>query len=173
MQNTIISSLFWICYIVTIIIGIEIFAYLWHRYGAHADYIPGIHDTHQIHHMIGDNNDESTLSSHEADEDFIWILLMMISFEIIIGLCVVAGIIPGIIAIVTIAVCLVVFWWNWWIHKAYHQKDHWLNSYEWFKLEKERHYVHHKYPDKNYGIATHFPDMLLGTWIDPSINDFS
>ena len=167
-SNPIFNVLFWIAYVIALIIGIEIFAYIWHRYGAHADYIPGIHDTHHIHHIIGHNDElKHLLSDHEADEDFIWILLMMTLFEVIIGIGVIVGIIPSVLAVLTIIVCLAVFWWNWWIHKAYHQKDHWLNSYEWFILERERHYIHHDQPDKNYGIATHFTDRFLNTWIDP------
>ena len=168
-SNPIINILFWISYIIALIIGIEIFAYLWHRYGAHGDYIPGIHDTHRIHHDIMKQADDHRLSEHDADDDFIWILLMMTLFEVIIGIGVIVGIIPRILAIMTIIVCLMIFWWNWWIHRAYHQKDHWLNSYHWFVLEKERHYIHHEYPDKNYSIATHFTDQILGTWLEPEI----
>ena len=145
-------------YVIAVVVGTEVFAYLWHRYGAHEDYIPGIHDTHRIHHSMGE--------THEADEDFVWILLLMILFELSIGLGVGARIVPGIIAIVTIIVSLTVFWWNWWIHKAYHQPQHWLNNYSWFSLEKRRHFFHHKHPRLNYGIATHFTDKVFGTWLD-------
>lgn len=157
-----INTSFWFIYIIAIIIGTEVFAYLWHKYAAHSDYIPGIHDTHRIHHMIDLNLE------HEADEDFVWLLLLMIFFEVIIGVAIMIGIIPGILALVTVIVSLIVFWWNWWIHKCYHQNNHWLNSYEWFKKERERHYVHHHHPDKNYGIASHFTDKIMGTWIEPN-----
>lgn len=153
-----ISALLWGTYIISIIIGTEVFAYLWHRYGAHTDYIPGIHDTHRLHH---------TMYSNEADEDFVWILLMITMFEIIIGVGVLIRLIPGILAIVTIVVSLIVFWWNWWIHRAYHNPDHWLNSYHWFQCEKDRHFVHHDHPSKNFGIASHFNDIIFGTWIEP------
>ena len=149
-------------YIIAVIIGTEIFGYLWHRYGAHADYIPGIHDTHRIHHIL------DLELGHEADEDFVWVLLLMIMFELVVGIGVMAGIIPGVLAIVTIIVSLVVFWWNWWIHSAYHKPDHWLNSYEWFCNEKARHYVHHSHPWENYGIASHFTDKILNTFTEPS-----
>lgn len=161
--GNIIYTAFWLTYIVAIIIGTEIFAYIWHRYVAHADYIPGIHDTHTIHHIL--NID----LGHEADEDFVWILLIMTMFELVIGIGVMAGIIPGVLAIVTIVVSLVVFWWNWWIHRAYHKSDHWLNYYDWFRIEKERHYVHHYNPRKNYGIASHFSDKFMNSWTDVNI----
>lgn len=160
-DNFYINCIFWFSYIIAVIIGTEVFAYIWHRYGAHSDYIPGIHDTHKIHHMM------NLELGHEADEDFVWILLIMIFLEIIIGLAVMIGIFPGDLAIVTIIVSLIVFWWNWWIHKAYHQPNHWLNSYQWFQLEKERHYVHHYSPHKNYGIASHFSDVIMNTWNEP------
>lgn len=159
-----INGLFWITYIIAIIIGSEVFGYCWHRYGAHADYIPGIRSTHRIHHHTPLN------LGHEADEDFIWILLIMIIFELIICIAVTIKLISGIFGIVTVIVALVVFWWNWWIHRAYHQKDHWLNSYTWFQSEKDRHYVHHDKPQYNYGIASHFVDKFLGTWIEPVID---
>lgn len=149
--------IFWFSYILAIIIGAEIFGYVWHRYGAHDDYIPGIHTTHQIHHI----------SEHDADEDFVWILFMMITLEFILGLCVMTHIIPGVLALITIIVSLIVFWWNWWIHKAYHNPNHWLNSYTWFQREKYRHYIHHYNPQNNFGIASHFVDRIVGTWIDP------
>jgi sterol desaturase/sphingolipid hydroxylase (fatty acid hydroxylase superfamily) len=160
-SNTYLNCLFWFCYVIAIIIGTEVFAYLWHRYGAHADYIPGIHDTHKIHHILDLD------LGHEADEDFVWILLIMVLIELIMGIIVMIGIISGVLALVSIIVSLVVFWWNWWIHKAYHQPNHWLNSYEWFKKERERHYVHHYNPRKNYGIASHFSDKIMGTWTEP------
>ena len=157
--------LFLCSYVIVLIISTEIFAYLWHRYIAHTDYIPGIGETHEFHHI---------LYSNEADEDFIWILMLIILFEIIIGITILIGLIPGTIGIVTVVINLIVFWWNWWIHKAYHQSDHWLNSYNWFIQEKNRHFIHHENSNFNYGIASHFTDKILGTWIDPtSINQNS
>lgn len=164
--NPYINILFWLSYIIALVICTEIFAYLWHRYGAHTDYIPGIHDTHLIHHMLDID------LGNEADEDFVWILLLMIFVELMIGISVMIGLIPGVFALVTIIVSLVVFWWNWWIHKAYHQPNHWLNSYEWFQKEKQIHYVHHYHPLKNYGIASHFSDKIMGTWINPTQEPF-
>lgn len=160
--NHYINFLFWFCYVIVIIISTEIFAYIWHRYFAHTNYIPGIYDVHRIHHMLDLN------LGHEADEDFVWILLIMVILELIFGIAVIIDIVSGIFAVVTIIVSLIMFWWNWWIHKAYHQSNHWLNSYKWFQREKERHYVHHNFPQKNYGIASHFMDVIMGTWTDPN-----
>lgn len=160
----ILPVMMWFTYIIAIVVGIEVFAYLWHRYGAHTDYIPGLHDTHRIHHML------DLSLGHEANEDFIWILLIIVTIELTLGVAIMIKIIPYIVALIAligIIVSLVVFWWNWWIHRAYHYPDHWLNTYKWFQREKARHYVHHYNPHNNYGIATHFTDKIMGTWIEP------
>lgn len=150
---------FLITYTIAVALATEVFGYFWHRYGAHADYVPGIHDTHRIHHMRDVNSDS-------LDDDFIWTMLLMIMFELIMVIGVITGIIPPLLAIITITVSLAVLWWNWWIHNAYHQPNHWLESYEWFRQEKRRHYVHHYQPTRNYGIASHFIDRLMGTWLE-------
>ena len=105
-------------------------------------------------------------ATHEADEDFVWILLLMCMFELTLGVGVMLRIIPGMLALVTIITSLCVFWWNWWMHRAYHQHQHWLNTYEWFQLEKARHFVHHDNPEANYGIASHFTDSWFGTYTE-------
>lgn len=148
---------FWISYIIIIIIGTEIFAYLWHRFIAHNHEISGISDTHEIHHME---------DIFDGDDDFIWLLFLIIISEIIIGIGVMFNIISGIIVVVTIIIAVITFYWNWWIHKAYHNDKHWLNSYKWFQQEKHRHYIHHYNPNFNYGIASHFSDKIFGTWIE-------
>jgi sterol desaturase/sphingolipid hydroxylase (fatty acid hydroxylase superfamily) len=162
-SNTYINTIFWGVYVLAVIIAAEVYGYLWHRFGAHAGYVPGIKETHRIHHIV------DISAGHEADEDFVWILLLIMTFEIIVGLGVMIGLIPGILAIVTIITLTVVFVWNWWIHRSYHQEDHWLNGYEWFRREKELHFIHHYKPGQNYGVATHFNDKLFGTWTDLEI----
>lgn len=144
-----------IIYIIALVIGIEIFAYFWHRFGAHMDIIPGLHETHHIHHKLIIN---------EADEDFIWLLLLLIIMEVAIGIGILIGLIPGLIGIITIITSFIVFYWNWYIHKAYHDDQHWLSSYSWFQLEKTRHFVHHNHPNLNFGIASHFSDIIFGTY---------
>ena len=150
----------WMMYVVAIIIATEVFAYLWHRFGAHSDLVPGLHDTHKIHHEY------SLDAAHEADEDFVWVLLLMVYFELAVGVALMLGFISGPTAIVTVIVALTVLWWNWWIHRAYHHPDHWLNSYQWFVREKDRHFVHHQEPRNNYGIASHIGDVLFNTWTE-------
>jgi sterol desaturase/sphingolipid hydroxylase (fatty acid hydroxylase superfamily) len=157
------SIVYWIIYISLVIAGTELFAYLWHRFGAHAEYVPSIQITHNIHHLM------DASAQHEANEDFVWLMLLMIIVEIMAGLLARLQILPASLIIITIATGWTVFMWNWWIHRCYHIDDHWLNSYEWFKREKSRHLVHHHLPDKNYGIASHFSDRLFSTWLDNPI----
>lgn len=163
-SNVYVNSVFWMVYVIAVVVAAEVYGYLWHRYGAHQGYVPGVKETHQIHHMF----DEA--AGNEADEDFVWILLLIILFEVIVGSAVVIGLIPGILAIVTIITLSVVFVWNWWIHRSFHQPDHWLNDYAWFQQEKEIHLVHHRKPGHNYGVATHFNDRLFGTLHLPQDN---
>lgn len=153
----------WVIYIIAIILGTELFAYFWHRYGAHADYIPGIHETHRIHHTI------DLSEGHKADEDFIWILFLIILVEFIVGMAIIIRVMPGNVGLIAVVISVLVFGWNWWIHRAYHDPHHWLNEYSWFQQEKTRHYLHHYQPHYNYGIASHFMDQLMGTWIEPPL----
>jgi len=151
----------WFFYIIIIILGTEVLAYLWHRYGSHSDYIPGLHDTHRIHHMINSQN---------ADDDFVWILLTIVSAEIALGILYLSNVFPillCIFCIVGLIISTLVFYWNWWIHQAYHYPDHWLNIFDWFQSDKLRHFVHHYNPTHNYGIASHFTDKIMDSWIDP------
>lgn len=150
----------WLSYVLALIVATEVFGYLWHRFGAHTDILPGVHSTHSYHHS------RSLDAKHEADEDFVWVLLLMVLFELAVGVGVLIGLLPGLIAIITIIVTLTVLWWNWWLHRAYHDPGHWLNQYAWFQQEKARHYIHHDQPQNNYGIASHFMDVLLNTWTE-------
>lgn len=154
------SFIFWITYIPVLVIFTEMFAYVWHRYIAHNHNLSGVHDTHEIHHLI------ELEMGNESHEDFIWLLFLIIIVELMLGVAVMLNIIPATIAIVTILVTTGVFLWNWWIHQAYHNDSHWLNNYEWFQREKKRHYIHHYNPRNNYGIASHFSDIIMGTWCD-------
>ena len=56
------------------------------------------------------------------------------------------------------------FVWNWYVHSAYHIQNHWLNNFDWFKLDKKIHLQHHVDPTVNYGIASHFCDIIMGTY---------
>jgi len=48
-----------------------------------------------------------------------------------------SNIISGLYGLLTITTSLIVFGWNWWIHKSYHDENSFLNKYKWFKKERK------------------------------------
>jgi hypothetical protein len=136
----------------------EIGAYVWHRWGTHENYIPkefGIQNMHDKHHNIVDD---------QAHGDFLYILFfLLLLFFLISSLLYIRKISFLLAAIIYIPIFLT-FLWNWYIHSAYHIENHWLTSYEWFRNDKRIHMHHHIDPSKNYGIATHFNDIIFDTF---------
>ena len=136
----------------------EIGAYFWHRWGTHSDIIPhslGVQRTHNIHHSIIDD---------KAHGDFFYVIIgLLILFGVIIYL-IVKNKITYTTALMIYLPILFVFLWNWYIHSAYHTKDHWLLEYQWFKDDKRIHMQHHINPNVNYGIVTHFSDVIFDTF---------
>ena len=154
-------------FFLSIVIGSEFTAYLWHRYGAHTDILPKVYDTHKIHHIA-----ELT---HEAHEDFYYIIIILLLAFILLYFFWYSGYMKfiGLHVIYPVLAYLIVFTvfvWNWYIHSAYHVSDHWLNQYEWFKKDKRIHLQHHINPSVNYGIASHFNDIVFGTYEYPVNN---
>lgn len=145
--------------IIILIITSEIGGYFWHNL-VHNDNAPGVYETHKIHH-------EADLT-HEAHEDFLWVILILFIFGLFLfGICyyypfLMYYLIPAYLIVVT------VFTWNWYVHSAYHIPNHWLNKYSWFRIDKKIHLQHHVNPWKNYGIASHFSDVIFGTYEYPS-----
>jgi len=155
------NVLFWIVYSLLIIGASEIFAYFWHRFGAHGNYVFMVHDTHFEHHT-----NHRTKFNYEAEEDFVWILLLMTLLQLVLFVGVAINLIPAKFALISGLITMLVFSLNWKIHRAYHVKDHWLNRFSTFKRLKELHYVHHKTPTKNYGILSLYIDWIMGTFKD-------
>lgn len=145
--------LLYILIIASTIILSETGAYLWHNF-AHEDIALGVRETHKIHH-----NADLT---HEAHEDFYWVGLML--FIIGCVLIYLTNYISYKYLLTFYTVLTIVFIWNWYIHSAYHISDHWLNQYDWFKKDKKIHFQHHINPRVNYGIASHFNDVIFGTY---------
>lgn len=141
--------------VITIILA-EIGGYFWHRLGAHTSTIPIVRETHKIHH-------QHDLEGHEADEDFFWVFLLTMAFSILLCIFVIFGL-PMIIAVTVFTSAMVVFIWNWYVHAAYHTPGHWLENFDWFIKDRELHFQHHYDPTSNFAIASHFPDMLFGTF---------
>lgn len=141
--------------VIGIIILSEIAGYLWHRFAAHTDilHINLIHETHKIHH-------DADLT-HEAHEDFFWLILLLTIMGIFVWY---QPFLNRKYAIIIYLIVVIVFVWNWYIHSAYHISNHWLNNYDWFKKDKKIHFQHHINPWSNYGIASHFSDIICGTF---------
>ena len=133
----------------------EIGGYLWHRYGAHTNILPFVKNTHEIHHTIIDD---------EAHDDFFYICILLSIYLVFLIYLYYLTYISLILLTVLYLAVFFPFIWSWFIHSAYHIENHWLNEYEWFRNDKRIHFKHHDDPTKNYGIATHFTDELLGTF---------
>lgn len=149
--------LIWIVYIILLVVIAEVFSYLWHRWAAHTDIIPGLHDTHRIHHQAG-------VDYHTAGGDFIWIIGLVLILTLGLSLGVYWGFFTTTFVVVTIIIVLLVFLTNYYIHASYHKPGHWLNNYQWFRDHKVYHLLHHQHPDKNFGIVTFYPDQFGGTF---------
>jgi phosphatidylglycerophosphate synthase len=136
----------------------ELLAYWWHKWGAHKDIIPqylGIQETHKKHHtVIGDT----------AYGDFFYILLFLIVYLFLVIYLLHKNIISSSLALTIYAPVAIVSFYNYFLHSAYHTNNHWLNKYEWFKNDKRIHFQHHRDDHTNYGIVTHFSDIVFDTF---------
>jgi sterol desaturase/sphingolipid hydroxylase (fatty acid hydroxylase superfamily) len=150
----------WIWLTTPLLLGAsELLGYIWHRFGAHADLVPGVHDTHRIHHRE---------QSPSGDEDFLLLLLVVTLSQVAAGLLVLVIGRGRQLLTWALGVTLLNFWCSWWLHRAFHQEGHWLEQYPWFLEARKEHQVHHQSPTKNYGIATRWWDWVGGTWKAPS-----
>lgn len=145
----------------------EVGGYFWHRWGAHTNIVPPVRQTHYIHHLAD--------LSHEAHEDFFWVIVLLVSLGIFLTYLYYKNWINLTILMIIYIPVIITFTWNWYIHSAYHHKDHWLNQYEWFQNDKRSHFQHHINPKCNYSIATHFTDEFFNTFeygfpIDNEVN---
>lgn len=149
----------YVVYAVVLVVVVELFAYCWHRL-AHGSLLgvgplPGVSQTHIKHH---------TDITDDADDDFVWTALLYIIFELVVGIVATVQPTAHVWILLTLVVPLLTLYWNWWIHHAYHHPEHWLHNYEWFQHETKRHFRHHIDETVNFGIATHFVDVIAGTW---------
>lgn len=140
--------------IIFTVIFAEVMGYLWHRFAAHNDNPVG--ETHRIHH-------EADLT-HEAHEDFLWVIFILFLGTLVLAFLWYYFSLPILYIAGCYLIVVAVFIWNWYIHSAYHQPNHWLNQYDWFKRDKRLHFQHHINPWSNYGIASHFSDIIGGTF---------
>jgi hypothetical protein len=124
--------------------------YISHRFLGHSSIEHVMRKSHRIHHLPDQDN--------PAHEDFVWgfiILSLLITlFWFMID-------VPPSIFIISIVVVFIVLLWNWYIHESYHTAGHWLEKYDWFQKDREKHKQHHINPTSNYGIASHFSDIIF------------
>lgn len=170
------AALIAVCMIIIFIgfIIAEVAAYFWHRLFAHKSFITenlGIDImilSHSFHHTKN--------LDHDASEDFVWIVLILCG--LILGLSVVYEMrlldwLDVRIIIILLLVTSIVFIINWYVHMAIHTPGHWLQNFSLIQDIKTIHYVHHKYPNKNYAILN-FSDGIFGTYTSgglPRIDD--
>lgn len=139
----------------------EIGGYLWHRFGAHTSFVPPVRETHIEHHI-------SDLT-HDAHEDFYWILLVLSGIAILFLILTYYGL-PWYIGATIYTILFLSYTWTWYIHAAYHTENHWLERYDWFNRDRKLHFQHHQNVHTNYSIATHFPDKIFGTYSNATNN---
>lgn len=158
------NIVFCIILIIILIYVTEIGAYIWHRWGTHSHIVPeiiGVQETHDKHHT------DSEVTGGAADFFYVSILLSIFAILLFI-LSSITGLSHNICILIFLPV-LIGFLWNWYIHDAYHTKNHWLSQYDWFIKDRQIHFEHHYKPNKNYGIASHFSDKILGTFANGKI----
>ena len=153
--------------IISLLILTEVAAYFWHYLGTHRDIIPSVFQvqkTHDTHHTIIDD---------QAHGDFFYVLFFLIIFGIFLSYLYYQNYITVFQAGIIYAPVFLVFVWNWYIHSAYHIENHWLNNYGWFQEDKRIHFQHHRNPETNYGIASHFSDVIFDTFDYGLLKDIS
>ena len=138
-----------------VVFASEIAAYFWHRIFAHTDTITLVKEMHDVHHNVIDD---------QAHGDFIYVCGLLVAYFCFL-LTLYFYYYINVYMLLTLyipAVC--VFVYNYLIHAAYHIENHWLNNYEWFRQDKRIHFAHHDNPECNYGIATHYSDIIFDTF---------
>ena len=137
------------------VIGSLAFSWAWHRYATHTDLLPPVGDTHDLHHK-GDLH-------HQAHGDFVWVSSVLMVLGLIIWIAYSSGYISKCVAWTVIVSAIGLFTWEWYVHVAYHTPGHWLERFETFQRMRDSHFIHHEFPDKNFGISTHLCDAVMGT----------
>jgi len=136
----------------------ELGAYFWHRYGTHEDYIPnllGVQETHKKHH---------TIIEDLAHGDFFYVAIFLLFFALFLIYLYYIKVISFLLILSIYIPIFIASLYSYFIHSAYHIDDHWLLKYEWFRNDKRIHFHHHKDQTTNYGIATHFCDVIFDTF---------
>jgi hypothetical protein len=148
--------------IIIFILLTEVGSYVWHRFATHRDIIPtiiGVQNTHDTHHQ----------EEIKHSNDFFYIAIILIIYALFLKIIQNITGLSLYISLLIYCPVFILFVWNWYVHNAYHTKNHWLQQYDWFIKDKKIHFQHHYDPEQNYGIASHFTDIFLGTF-NPGLN---
>ena len=141
----------------------EVGAYVWHRYGAHSGIDPiGATQVHQWHHNV---------QGDPAHYDFAYILVFLMIYGVVLLWAYTQHLITRPLALTLYLAPVTASVWNWYVHAAYHTPGHWLERYEWFRQDRELHWQHHRDPSTNFGIASHFSDVLGDSFNYGYLND--
>lgn len=100
-----------------------------------------------------------------ADRHSIWMMLGVLIVEIV-AIYLVACDLWVRECIVVLGTIILSVYFNWWIHRSFHQETSHLRQYQWFQQAQARHQLHHSQPNINYGIVSHFADQCCGTYQD-------
>lgn len=146
------------------VLASQVMSYIYHRFISHSNIFLFSHATHKIHH------DASLEDEHHANEDFLlllfyYVLLILtpISFLYWRNIKNIRKYKYLIATFVVTSLLFIIY--EWYIHRAYHVKDHWLNKFQWFRTDKNLHYIHHRNVRTNFGITSHFSDITGGTYV--------
>jgi sterol desaturase/sphingolipid hydroxylase (fatty acid hydroxylase superfamily) len=158
-----------ICLLLSVIVVVEITGYFWHRYFSHIGYLGNtIRKAHYMHHEIHYpyTNMESikykVLGLIEGDA-WPWVILMSLLIGTIFTIFKL-GYISLTNSILMSGLVVLDVYFNSYIHVSYHEKDHWLNKYQWYRQNKHYHKLHHYY-NCNYGISNFSTDYLFGSLV--------
>jgi hypothetical protein len=147
---------------VIVLIASEFTAYFWHRFLAHDIlYKNPVKQMHDIHHNVIDD---------QAHGDFLYVLLLLFLLFVTLFYFYIQNYIDIYIFCIIFITSLLSFTYSWIIHSAYHINNHWLNQYQWFRIDKKIHMQHHENSNVNYGITSHFPDIIFDTYQYYKIN---
>jgi sterol desaturase/sphingolipid hydroxylase (fatty acid hydroxylase superfamily) len=162
-------SLLWILigaclgYIATSFLG-YVFHYLFHQ-----PYFGKFYEIHKAHHLLYPPNDfysekyrkvlggDTSLLFGIVFSPFILIVILLSVFGIFNVLATISALIAAIIA----------GWLNDFMHSQYHLFDAVikLDKFKYFRYLKEKHLIHHQFPNKNYGIYSFLFDKVFGTYL--------
>ncbi len=162
-----------IAFLLTIFISFiatTFFGYVVH-WSLHQSWAGRFNQSHMTHHLkLYPPEDYTSDTYRSAGKDntvitFAVASLPMIAFPIVLGLF---GIIGWFLVATALFVELSLGFLHWYIHDAFHIKNHWMSRVPWlkdiFQVWNGLHYTHHVDMGTNYGIFVFHWDRLFKTF---------